>query len=270
MEPRAISNSITSLVQFQQKVCPEHGPYQAQRLGNWPWTDCPACREIKEQAEAEDLSRRKEEAARSSRERTEYRKRRAAGLWPRFDGKGFDDFDFSVDPGARSNLELARAYAENFPAMRRFGRSLIFAGSYGTGKTHLASAIVERVLAQGFSALIVCVYDLLSRLKSTWSRAATETEQQALAAFTGPDLLVVDEVGVQFGSEAEKTLLFQVFNKRYLDLKPTIVVSNEDAAGIKSFLGQRVFDRLRENGGQMLVFDWASARKAQKTNYEVN
>jgi DNA replication protein DnaC len=43
-------------------------------------------------------------------------------------------------------------------------------------------------------------------------------------------------------------------------LKPTIVISNLAKDGLQDYLGERAFDRLRENGGKLVVFDWESYR----------
>lgn len=75
-----------------------------------------------------------------------------------------------------------------------------------------------------------------------------------------PDLLILDEVGVQHGSDTEKLILFEIINGRYEAARPTIVISNLDAAGLEQFLGERAFDRLREGGGRLVVFDWESHR----------
>jgi DNA replication protein DnaC len=74
------------------------------------------------------------------------------------------------------------------------------------------------------------------------------------------DLLLLDEVGVQFGSEAEMIQLTEVLDARYSAMKPTLVISNCDRAGLEKFLGVRAVDRLRDNGGMLLVFDWPSWR----------
>ena len=81
-----------------------------------------------------------------------------------------------------------------------------------------------------------------------------------VAGFIRPDLLILDEVGVQFGSETEKMILFEIINGRYEQLKPTIVISNL-ADALTDYLGERVVDRLREGGGRMLIFDWPSYRR---------
>lgn len=71
---------------------------------------------------------------------------------------------------------------------------------------------------------------------------------------------MLDEVGVQFGSETEKLMLFDVLNERYEERRSTILLSNLDLNGVKGFLGERVFDRIREDGGQYIPFDWESFR----------
>ena len=65
---------------------------------------------------------------------------------------------------------------------------------------------------------------------------------------------------VQFGSDAEKLLLFDVLNERYERRKPTLMLSNLTAQEVAAYLGERVMDRLREDGGEVVVFDWASHR----------
>ena len=90
-----------------------------------------------------------------------------------------------------------------------------------------------------------------------------------LTHYTSVDLLVLDEVGVQFDSDSEKLIMFDVINGRYNDLKSTIVISNYPitakgkSPSVASVLGERNMDRLRENGGKLVTFDWESHRKVQ-------
>ncbi|WP_181944086.1 ATP-binding protein, partial [Klebsiella pneumoniae] len=62
--------------------------------------------------------------------------------------------------------------------------------------------------------------------KSTWSKTATRSEEDVIRFFTKPDLLIIDEVGIQFGSKAEEMIMFEIINTRYERLKPTILISN--------------------------------------------
>jgi nucleoside-diphosphate-sugar epimerase len=43
-------------------------------------------------------------------------------------------------------------------------------------------------------------------------------------------------------------------------MRPTLLASNCTKDELKGFLGDRIVDRLRENGGKVLIFDWPSRR----------
>ena len=74
------------------------------------------------------------------------------------------------------------------------------------------------------------------------------------------ELLVLDEIGVQFGSDAEKLIMFDIINERYEAMRPTILISNLALSGLSEFVGDRIVDRMKENGGKLMVFDWESHR----------
>lgn len=185
-----------------------------------------------------------------------------AAIPPRFRDRGFLTFD-AQSPAQRRALEMSEAYAEGFKSMfLPRGISMIFVGRPGTGKTHLACAILNNLVPQGHYGLYVTVIDAVRRVKDTWSKSSGELERDAIRRFVKPELLVLDEVGVQFGTEAEKLILFEIINGRYEMVRPTIIVSNLDMKGVEDNLGYRVVDRLCENGGQKVVFDWDSWRRS--------
>jgi DNA replication protein DnaC len=103
------------------------------------------------------------------------------------------------------------------------------------------------------------VASLLRHIKATYAKDSQRTEQDAIDDLLRPDLLILDEVGVQVGSEHEKLLMFEVLNGRYQELRPTVLISNLDVAELEAFLGHRVMDRYRECGS-VLAFDWQSHR----------
>ncbi len=64
---------------------------------------------------------------------------------------------------------------------------------------------------------------------------------------------------MQFGSEAEKLILFEIINTRYEKMKPTILISNLPLEELSAFIGERVIDRMSD-GGCTLAFTWDSYR----------
>ena len=151
------------------------------------------------------------------------------------------------------------------------GDSMILSGHYGTGKTHLACAVMKCAINAGFSAQFVTVRQMIRDIRQTWGKGSTETEAQAINRYTSVDLLVLDEVGAQTGSESEGLILFDVIGERYSAMKSTILISNfalspktekDDTPEktIGDYLGGRILDRFCESGSLAIPFTWESYR----------
>jgi len=140
--------------------------------------------------------------------------------------------------------------------------SALLVGKPGTGKTHLAVAICLDALLTEFveQVLYTTVDKAVRRVKASFSKTTDDTEEKARQSLTSPRLLVLDEVGVQFGTDFETNLFFGVLNQRYEDMKPTILISNLPTGECATFLGDRVFDRFREDNSKIVEFDWDSHR----------
>jgi DNA replication protein DnaC len=72
--------------------------------------------------------------------------------------------------------------------------------------------------------------------------------------------LIIDEVGMQFGSDTEKMIIFDIIDGRYNNMLPTILISNLELSEVKELIGDRSIDRLREDGGVVVAMKWASNR----------
>lgn len=245
----------TEILENRVEVCETHGEFESRNFFGKRWSKCPVC--------ADELSK-KEEAARvaaeaeKQAERWQYRID-SAGIPARFQGRTLQSF--VADTSAKKKaLEFATAFADGFDEVVQTGRSAVFLGLPGTGKTHLACGIGLQLIRNNRSVLFTSVLRAIRRIKETWSKAADETETEAVHALVRPHLLILDEVGVQFGSETEKMILFDVLNERYEHRRPTILISNLTLPEVKAYLGERVFDRLREDGGEVVTFDWPSHR----------
>lgn len=250
--------------------CQVHGEFEStetstHRIFGSTWSICPLC-------EAENAKRREEEslrvAAKGRQDRIE-----VAHIPLRFRGKSLNDYE-AITTGQKRALELAKDYASRFDAHYEVGRSLIFTGKLGTGKTHLATGILQEIIAVPFSdhdgwsgrkwhpVRYTTASEIIRTLRETWSTRTNEAD--ALRKFVRPHLLVVDEVGLQFGSDSERTQLGEIFDLRYQSMMPTIVITNCEKSEISRYIGERAVDRLRENGGLMAVLDWESHRGTRK------
>ena len=139
--------------------------------------------------------------------------------------------------------------------------SLILCGKPGTGKTHIGCSLVKQVILSGKIARIITTSILMRKVKSTYNKDSELTEDDIYGFYGSLDLLVIDEVGVQFGSDTEKLIFYEIINQRYNNLMPTVLISNLTSEELKGFIGERAFDRFKEDGGAILAFDWESYRK---------
>lgn len=188
----------------------------------------------------------------------------AAGLRKKFRGRTFENF--TVTDLNRPAWEAARAYARNFATHRQTGKSLFLVGDSGRGKTHLAAAVVQEVVRQGFRALFVVTLELLSDIRASYQTEG-QTEEHILRPLKQVDLLVLDDLSAvdQF-SEWEKGKLYEIINQRYEAEKPILVTSNKMVSWIKDRLGKKVVDRLLEMCGDFIPVDGENYRERIASN----
>ena len=239
----------------QSTSCDKHGDFESRNFIGRVWSKCPAC--TSENAAIETA--REEAKARAAKLQAWQRQIGESGIPERFHTRTLNTFKAEND-GQRHALQFATSFADGFEARKKTGRGAIFLGLPGTGKTHLAVGIGMQLMKLGRPVLFSTVMRAIRRIKDTWSRGSEESESQAVAALVFPDLLILDEVGIQFGTETEKNLLFDVLNERYERRKATLLLSNLLLDQVRAYLGDRVFDRMREDGGDVVTCGWESQR----------
>lgn len=242
----------------EQATCSAHGEYECkivEILGKRLRTPCPVCQ--KDAAAREEARQKRQDAEANDRLIKAMFQR--SGIPPRFQSRTFDTYQ-AAERGQMKALTVSRAYAESWPSQLENGTGLIFSGGPGTGKTHLSCAIAHAVIQKGSSALFTTVGDAMRSIKRSYDRDANMSEADAIRALEEPSLQILDEIGADYGTDHSKALLFDIFNKRYENVRPTIVLTNLDAPALREYLGDRIIDRMREGGGKMIVFDWQSHR----------
>ena len=171
--------------------------------------------------------------------------------------KTIDDFDFTMQSTVRQSV-LGSFLSPDFVTD---GRGLILSGKTGRGKTHLAIAIAYRAIQNGFDALFTTAAALIDDL----SRAShTGRMREALATYTHPHVLVIDEVGYLTYAADAANVLFHVVNERHLKRRPMIFTTNKPLTAWGRVLhdddlAAAIVDRVLERG-RLLQLDGPSAR----------
>ncbi len=146
-----------------------------------------------------------------------------------------DNFNLTF-PEATQSLESALFYARKFVEKYPEEKSgLLLSGRCGTGKTHLATAILKGLTMRWGTRCLFCGYSaLLKQIQATYSRqiVADEetgvvlTEYSILKNVIQAEVLVLDDLGAEKSSEWTLSMLYHVINERYNERKTTIITTN--------------------------------------------
>lgn len=158
--------------------------------------------------------------------------------------------------------QAVKRYCENIPAIRAKGYNGVFVGPPGRGKSLAGALVCRSAVEEGFSARMLTAYDLLSRIRASFSEHATETEHQIITSLAGIDFLVIDDVGAgeTKGRALEERVFTGLIDAREKAKRPTIVTTNLIGSDLETALGFRALERIRYKAAA-IVFNGPNERE---------
>lgn len=137
-----------------------------------------------------------------------------------------------IERGRSPSPAHQESFAAAVGAARAFAESpagwIVLTGPSGCGKTHLAAAVANRCIERGSAALFMVVPDLLDHLRAAYQPASDLAYDELFEVVRNAPVLMLDDLGVQSGTEWANEKLFQLINHRYNAQLPTIFTTNLD------------------------------------------
>ena len=172
------------------------------------------------------------------------------------------EYTFDRDKGCNPELmDKARRYADSWEQMYPKGMGLLLWGDVGTGKSFAAGCIANALLDKGVSVLMTNFNRILNALSGLqWG-----DRNQYIDDLNQYSLLIIDDLGIERGTEYVLEQVYSVIDSRYRSGKPLIVTTNltlQQLRESQDTAHARIYDRVLER----CVPIWVRGRNIRQEN----
>ena len=189
------------------------------------------------------------EQVRLDREVVEQENHRHCQTVPELKRQGFTDpamrgWSFANDNGKCPQMKHAHFYVEHWETMLAENIGYLLWGGVGTGKSYfagcIANALMEREIAVRMTNFALILNDLT---------ASFEGRNDYISQLCRAPLLIIDDFGMERGTEYGLEQIYNVIDSRYRSKKPLIVTTNIPLQNLQhpqDTAHARIYDRLLE------------------------
>ena len=170
----------------------------------------------------------------------------SSGLGTLIGKQTFDNFELRFYPESaqsrtKSYVEELRNFAENFEADTY--ENFIMIGTPGLGKTHLSTAVAEKVIERGFSVVYVSAVSMIRDFANSIKRYGDD-DPVDVSAYYDCDLLIIDDLGTEMPNRLTQSYFYEVVNERMNSRKCTIINTNLTPVELKETYSERISSRI--------------------------
>jgi DNA replication protein DnaC len=137
---------------------------------------------------------------------------------------------------------------------------IVLCGPGGPGKTHIACGLVYQSCMRLRAARYAVTADFFRAIRSQFGTKCGN-EESIVNSFASPALLVLDEIQERGETEWEQRTLTNLVDRRYAQLRTTLLITNQMKAEFQRSVGESIASRVRDRGGIVECL-WRSVRGA--------
>lgn len=231
-------------------VCGEELYFPAFELFGKTMTMKRSCKCVRDKEEKEERERKERE------ERIELAKNRSYCF---HEYEDYKNCTFETDDMQEPTLSnKMKNYAANFERFIENGNGLIFYGNVGAGKTFYSACIANELVNNGYKVMFTNFVNLIRRIQNE-----TYNGMSVMKELEKCDLLIIDDLGVERGTEFMQEHVYNIIDMRYRKRKPIIVSTNLTGAELQNpqgVMASRIYGRILERC-LPIRFDGADRRK---------
>ena len=193
--------------------------------------ECDCQRAAREQRQAAEEHRRHVEAVENLKQRA-------------FADSAMQQWTFENDNGRNPQTGIARRYAEHWEEMQAENIGCLFWGNVGNGKSYLAGCIANALMEKEIPVHMTNFALILNDLAASF-----ENRNEYISRLCRYPLLILDDFGMERGTEYGLEQVFNVIDSRYRSRKPLIVTTNLTLSELqhpKDTAHSRIYDRVLE------------------------
>lgn len=160
-------------------------------------------------------------------------------------GERFKDRRFDTFKTNTSNIEAYKACLSYTKKFNKNGNGLLLVGEYGTGKTHLAVAMIHELAKQSVYGVFVTTPDLLQKIRTGFNSEDSKANE-IMDIVKTTEFLVLDDLGAEKVTDWVREQFYMIINARYENMLPTVITTNLSFKELEKQIGKRIVSRIIE------------------------
>jgi len=172
--------------------------------------------------------------------------------------ENFEHYDFrlfskEIEPaeGISPLQNMEQVYSHAMQFVKKFDKqfaNLLLYGETGLGKTFVCHCIAKDLLDKGYTVLYLTAPRLCKFIEDfRFNRESLDAPDEMLEAVDEVDLLILDDLGVEFSTIVTSSALFDIINQRILGRKSTVISTNLTPIALEQQYSERIVSRFFGN-----------------------